>query len=147
MQSFLRNVRSIFKASSPEGSIQSFLFQIPLFSFPQGHPVAAYNFFLVFSSLLAFFYLSFNNVLWNAFLRKVWLIQLAFLRLTICRIFVSSLTMDVRLLHSFLYDRSKWPFYTCPGLHFKPFKAILIFFSKIWIYSNIITYVPNAECN
>ena len=64
-------------------------------SFPQGHPVASYVFFLVFLSLLSPpFYFSFNNPYRSQFLRKMWPIQLAFRLIISCRIFLCSLTLS-----------------------------------------------------
>jgi hypothetical protein len=82
--------------------------------FPEGHPKAAYIFFLIFPSLL-FFPLFFPSILCfrRQFLHKMWPIQWAFLIFIVCRMHRSSLTVcntssfltwSVQLIFSVLYQ-------------------------------------------
>ena len=65
-----------------------------ILSFSQGHPVAAYVFFLVFTSPLPppSMFPSIKCFRWQ-FLRTNWPIQLTFLLFTLCRLFLSPLTL------------------------------------------------------
>jgi hypothetical protein len=67
---------------------------IRIFCFPQGHPVAAYVFFLVFLSP-KYFPLSYPSKtrVRRQFLRTMWPIQVSFLLFTVRRIFLPSLTL------------------------------------------------------
>jgi hypothetical protein len=75
------------KASSKGSSPHSAIWELPpsnesILSFPEGHPVASYVFFLVFLSRLSSFYIFFNPI------------QLVFRLLISCRIFLCSLTLS-----------------------------------------------------
>jgi hypothetical protein len=58
--------------------------------FPYGHSLVAYIFFLVFSLSLSIF--PSITCIENKLQRKMWLIQIAFLRLILCRPFLSTST-------------------------------------------------------
>ena len=91
-KSVLHKSIASFPASSAEchlvrpSSISSVL------SFPKVHPVVPYVFFFVFPSLIPSL-CPLITCFTRPFLRKMWPIQLAFLLLIVCRIFLSSLTL------------------------------------------------------
>ena len=83
------------KASSPQSAIYCFLFQFQISSsFSYSHPITAYFFFLVFPSLLSF-PLSFiqYRVLQVSSYTTYDQCSLPFLLFTVCRTFLSSLTL------------------------------------------------------
>jgi hypothetical protein len=104
-----------------------------IFSFPEGHSVAVYIFFLVFFA----FYLSWITCFRRQILRKMWPIQLAFLRFIVCRVFLSFLT----LRNTSCFTRSVWYSPSFSGTYFKTFKFLLIYFLKCLSFSTIQNYL------
>ena len=113
----LRQVHSLLQGKfSAEYDLVLPLSISSVLSFPEGHPVVAYAFFLAFSSILPSTFTSVTQFLCNA-----WPIHLAYLPFTVCRIFLSLtlrkpssfLTRSFQLILSILiqYHTSKLPRY------------------------------------
>ena len=115
-QSVLRQVHSLCQTQfSTECGIVLLLPISRILSFPEGHPIAAYIFFLVFPSLLSVprFFPSITCFR-RQFLHKIWPIQWAFLIFIVCRMYRCSstdcntssfLTRSVQLIISILLQR------------------------------------------
>ena len=110
-----------------------------ILSFPEGHPVAAYIFFLVFLSHPSFpLFFPSITCFRRQFLRKMWPIQWAFLFLLYVECTAAPwLTVT---LPNFSHDRSNW---SSPALCFKTSQVFLMHF-PVSSSSTTQSYAPNV---